>query len=37
VARLEPGSPPKAGGQFDVGVDTDQMHFFDPETGEALR
>ena len=37
VARLEPGSPPKAGGQFDVGVDTDQMHFFDPATGEALR
>ena len=37
VARFEPSSPPKLGTLIDVGVRTENMHFFDPESGLALR
>jgi multiple sugar transport system ATP-binding protein len=37
VARFEPGSPPKLGSLVDVGVRTENLHFFDPESGLALR
>ncbi len=37
VARFEPGAPPKVGEQITVGFDADQMHFFDPTSGHALR
>ncbi|MFA9447193.1 ABC transporter ATP-binding protein, partial [Egicoccus sp. AB-alg6-2] len=37
TARFEPGNPPKIGDHIEVGFRTDQMHFFDPDTGLALR
>jgi multiple sugar transport system ATP-binding protein len=37
VARLEPQEAPKMGQKIDLGFKTEQMHFFDIETGQALR
>jgi multiple sugar transport system ATP-binding protein len=37
VARLEPHEAPKMGQKIDLGFKTEQMHFFDIETGQALR
>jgi multiple sugar transport system ATP-binding protein len=37
VARFEPGAPPKVDSRIDVGVRTEYLHFFDPESGVALR
>jgi multiple sugar transport system ATP-binding protein len=37
TARFEPGPPPKMGAAMDVGFRTEHLHFFDVETGEALR
>ena len=37
VARFDPGAPPKVGSEIAVGVRTDQLHFFDLDTGQALR
>jgi multiple sugar transport system ATP-binding protein len=37
VARFEPGSPPKIDSEIEVGVRTENLHFFDPESGVALR
>ncbi|MGH8903420.1 MAG: ABC transporter ATP-binding protein [Egibacteraceae bacterium] len=37
TARLEPGSPPKVGETIDIAFRTEYLHFFDLETGEALR
>jgi multiple sugar transport system ATP-binding protein len=37
TARFEPGNPPKMGELKDVGFQTEYLHFFDVETGEALR
>jgi len=38
VAKFEPeDNPPHIGTTVDVGVQTDQLHFFDIETGQALR
>ena len=37
VARLEPHEAPKTGGKVDLVFKTEQMHFFDIETGKALR
>lgn len=38
VAKFEPeANPPRIGSTVDVGVQTEQLHFFDLETGQALR
>jgi multiple sugar transport system ATP-binding protein len=37
TARFEPGNPPKVGDGIDVGFRTEYLHFFDPDTGTALR
>jgi multiple sugar transport system ATP-binding protein len=37
TARFEPGNPPKPGTQIDIGFRTEYLHFFDPESGKALR
>jgi multiple sugar transport system ATP-binding protein len=37
VAKAEPSTPPKVGARIDLGVHTDRLHFFDIETGAALR
>ncbi|MGH3441749.1 MAG: ABC transporter ATP-binding protein [Nitriliruptorales bacterium] len=37
TARFEPGSPPRIGELLDVGFNTDYLHFFDIESGSALR
>jgi multiple sugar transport system ATP-binding protein len=37
VAKAEPSAPPRAGDRLDLGVLTDRLHFFDLETGAALR
>ena len=37
TARFEPGNPPKVGDGIDVGFRTEYLHFFDPDTGNALR
>jgi multiple sugar transport system ATP-binding protein len=37
TARFEPGHPPRMGDKKDVGFHTEYMHFFDPESGAALR
>ncbi len=37
TARFDPGDPPKLDSLVDVGFRTEYLHFFDIETGEALR
>jgi multiple sugar transport system ATP-binding protein len=37
TGRFEPGDPPKIDDTIDVGFRTDYLHFFDMESGEALR
>jgi multiple sugar transport system ATP-binding protein len=37
TARFEPGNPPKTGETIDIAFRTEYLHFFDLETGEALR
>jgi multiple sugar transport system ATP-binding protein len=37
VASFAPRSRVRAGDRIDVVVDTGRMHFFDPETGSAIR
>jgi multiple sugar transport system ATP-binding protein len=37
TARFEPGNPPRVDDRIDVGVRTEDLHFFDPESGMALR
>ncbi len=37
TARFEPGDPPKIDDLIDVAFRSEYLHFFDPETGEALR
>jgi multiple sugar transport system ATP-binding protein len=37
VSKMEPFDPPKVGDLVNVGFKTDQMHFFDIDTGLALR
>ena len=37
TARFEPGHPPKTGDTIDVGFRTEYLHFFDRESGNALR
>jgi multiple sugar transport system ATP-binding protein len=37
VARFEPGAPPKVGDRRDYGFETEYLHFFDPDSGRALR
>jgi multiple sugar transport system ATP-binding protein len=37
VAAFAPRSRVKVGDQVEVVVDTERMHFFDPETGNAIR
>jgi multiple sugar transport system ATP-binding protein len=37
TARFEPGVPPKIGSTQDIGFKTEHLHFFDPESGRALR
>jgi multiple sugar transport system ATP-binding protein len=36
VARLDPRSAIKAGGKVTFSVDTERLHFFDPDTGRAI-
>jgi multiple sugar transport system ATP-binding protein len=37
VAAFAPRSRVRVGDQVEVVVDTERMHFFDPETGNAIR
>jgi multiple sugar transport system ATP-binding protein len=37
VMRFAPDAAPRLGDRIDVGVLTDKIHFFDIETGRALR
>ncbi|MFU8839741.1 MAG: ABC transporter ATP-binding protein [Nitriliruptoraceae bacterium] len=37
TARFDPDNPPRPGAHIDVGVKTEEMHFFDVENGLALR
>jgi multiple sugar transport system ATP-binding protein len=37
VARLEPQEAPKMGQEIDLAFKTEHLHFFDIETGQALR
>lgn len=37
VARLDPRERPKEGSVIRLGVDTDEVHLFDAESGVALR
>ncbi len=37
VSKMEPQDAPKVGDHIDIGFRTDHMHFFDVETGLALR
>jgi multiple sugar transport system ATP-binding protein len=37
VARFEPGAAPKTDSEIEVGVKTENLHFFDAESGQALR
>jgi multiple sugar transport system ATP-binding protein len=37
TARFAPGNPPKIGDHKDIGCRTENLHFFDPDSGQALR
>ncbi len=37
TARFAPTKPPRVDDRIDVGVRTEDLHFFDPESGIALR
>jgi multiple sugar transport system ATP-binding protein len=37
TGRFEPGNPPKIDDAIDIGFRTEYLHFFDMESGEALR
>jgi multiple sugar transport system ATP-binding protein len=37
VFRFEPSSAPRQGERVDIGLRTDRIHFFDVDTGHALR
>ena len=37
TAKFDPQNPPKVGERIDVGFKTDHLHFFDLESGQALR
>ena len=37
VARIDPRAAPARGDLVDIAYETDALHFFDPETGSALR
>lgn len=37
IASFAPRSKVRIGQQINVAVDTERMHFFDPETSEAIR
>ncbi len=37
TGRFEPGNPPKVDETVDIGFRTEYLHFFDMESGEALR
>lgn len=37
IARVKPSDVPRIGDRLDIFVDTETMHFFDVESGEALR
>ena len=37
TARFAPGTPPKVGEHKDLGFRTEHLHFFDHESGQALR
>ena len=37
VARFEPGKPPSVGSSIDIMFKTELMHFFDLDSGLALR
>jgi multiple sugar transport system ATP-binding protein len=36
IARLERGTQAREGGRLDLAVDTQRLHFFDPETGAGI-
>ena len=36
MASFAPRSRVRAGDQIEVVVDTERLHFFDPETGDAI-
>ena len=36
-ARLDPRRSPRAGTPVELAVDSERVHFFDPETGDAIR
>ncbi len=37
MAAFAPRSPARIGDEVEVVVDTERMHFFDPDTGVAIR
>ena len=37
TARIEPKNVPKVGAEIELGFRTEEMHFFDFDTGDALR
>jgi multiple sugar transport system ATP-binding protein len=36
IARLTPRSDVRLGGEVELTIDTERLHFFDPQTGEAI-
>ena len=36
IARLTPRSDVRLGGTVDLSIDTERLHFFDPDSGEAI-